>query len=121
MAELKMTFPTRIAKGKLLLGPEYHGCVNTGMRPALLHSRFLAEHPRSSRGYRFVIGPELFVQEAVTRLVMGKVPPGQAFVESALGDWRVTFAKTYATAKKRLAFLSQEIVDWNATQRTSQS
>jgi hypothetical protein len=110
-------FPPRLAKGKIFVGPEYYGCVNTGMRPAILHSKFMEDHPSMVRGYRFAVGPELWVQEAVRRLVLGKVPAGQGFVESALGDWRVTFCKTYATAKTRLEFLAKEIVTWNKQQR----
>lgn len=114
-----MQLPTRLAAGKMFIGPDHYGCMNTGLAPTLLHSKFLHDHPSAGRGYRFAIGPEVFVQEAVRKLVLGKVPPGQAYAEFNDGRDRVTFAKTYATAKRRFGFLVDEITKANAKVRAT--
>lgn len=108
------SLPQRMPLGTMFLGPDYYGCIGTGLRPAILKSSFLRDH---ESGYRFAIGPEIFVQDAVARLVRGRVPRGQAFVEFDEGRRRVTFCKTYVTAKTRFRFLCKEIDEDNAKQR----
>ena len=45
----------RLAKGKGYKGPEFYGCFNTGMAPAIFHSR----------SGKYVVGPELRCRDAM--------------------------------------------------------
>jgi len=45
----------RLAKGKGYKGPEFYGCFNTGMAPAIFHSRT----------GKYVVGPELPARDAM--------------------------------------------------------
>jgi len=45
----------RLAKGKGYAGPEFYGCMNTGMRPSIFHSR---------KGF-YIVGPELRCRDAM--------------------------------------------------------
>lgn len=112
--------PPRLPVGRKFIGPDYYGCSNTGLAPTILHSRWLHLHPLSNRGFRFVIGPDVHLQEAAQLLTTGKVPAGQNFVEFGGGQRRVTFARTYSVAKTRFAFLVKELLAENAKTQASQ-
>lgn len=45
----------RLARGKGFKGPEFYGCFNTGMAPAIFHSR----------SGKYVVGPELRCRDAM--------------------------------------------------------
>ena len=112
---MPVTIPTRLPKGRILLGPDFYGCINTGMAPALLKSGALAKFPTLSRGYRFAVGPHLFVEQAVKALMFGQVKKGRGYYE--FSGRRVTFCKTYATAKRRFTALVTEAESVNAKVR----
>ena len=44
----------RLTKGKGVRGPDFYGCCNTGMAPAIVHSRVAG---------RYLVGPELYITE----------------------------------------------------------
>jgi hypothetical protein len=112
---MPVTIPTRLPKGRILLGPDFYGCINTGMAPALLKSKALANFPTLSRGYRFAVGPHLFVEQAVKALMFDRVKAGRGYYE--FDGRRVVFCKTYATAKKRFAALVEQAEAVNAKVR----
>jgi len=45
----------RLAKGRGYKGPEFYGCFNTGMAPAVFHSRY----------DKYYVGPELYCHDAI--------------------------------------------------------
>ena len=49
-----MTIP-RLAKGRGYKGPEFYGCMNTGMAPAIFHSRT----------GKYLVGPEIPCRDAM--------------------------------------------------------
>lgn len=110
---MKIEFPRRLTLGKMMVGPEWYGCINTGMRAVMYKSKILAQNPRAGRGLLFVCGPQLHCQDAVSALLMGNVPEGQNFVEFNSGRVRVTFCRTYKTAKARFQVLCDEQEKWN--------
>jgi len=105
--------PSRLRLGQKCIGPDHYGCMNTGLAPAMLHSRWLHEHPLSNRGFLYVIGPDIYLQQAAKMLISGAVPADHSFVEFS-DKIRVTFARTYDVAKERFAFLVNEITEQNA-------
>jgi hypothetical protein len=112
---MPMTIPHRMPKGRILLGPDFYGCINTGMAPALLKSKALADYPTLSRGFRFAVGPHLFVEQAVKALMFNQVKQGRGYYE--FDGRRVTFCRTYATAKRRFAVLVSAAEAANAEAR----
>lgn len=105
--------PLSLHLGRKFIGPDHYGCMNTGLAPTILHSRWLHAHPKSNRGFRYVVGPDIYLQQAAKMLIAGHVPYDETFVE--FGDQiRVTFHRTYDTAKRRFAFLVKEITEANA-------
>jgi hypothetical protein len=109
---MPVKMPHRMPLGQMIIGPDFYGCINTGLAPTLLHSRALSVSSTAFRGFRFVIGPRLYVERGVLALIQNKVPSGRAYMEFD-GNRRVTFAKTYATAKRRFAALveAQEVAN----------
>lgn len=55
----KITVP-RLAKGKGYKGPEFYGCFNTGMAPAIFHSRT----------GKYIVGPEMRCRDAMREFVL---------------------------------------------------
>ncbi len=47
----------RLRPGRGYGGPEFYGCMNTGLRPAIIHSR----------SGKYVVGPELRCRDAMRR------------------------------------------------------
>ena len=107
----------RLWLGQKLVGPDHYGCMNTGLAPAMLRSRWLHEHPLSNRGFRYVIGPDIYLQQAAKMLTSGAVRADESFVEFS-DKIRVTFARKYETAKRRYAFLVKEITANNERLRS---
>ena len=108
-----MDIPNRLLLGRMVVGPDYYGCHNTGLAPAILHSIWLQRHPLSNRGFHYVVGPQVHLQDAARKLIAGDVPQDASFVEFGDGRRRVTFARTYKTALTRFAFLVDEITKAN--------
>lgn len=113
--------PTRLTTGKFFVGPDFHGCINTGHAPAILKSSALAKYPTLSRGYVFAVGPVLFVEDAIKALMYDRVPKGQAYYERDHDRrYRVRFFKTYAAAKKHFLILVAAMVSANALVRAKE-
>jgi hypothetical protein len=116
-----LNLPTRLTTGKFFVGPDYHGCINTGHAPAILKSSALAKYPALSRGYVFAVGPVLFVEDAIKALMFDRVPEGQAYYERDHDRrYRVRFFKTYAAAKKEFSSLVAARVAANAQVRAEE-
>lgn len=50
----------RLSKGKGYKGPEFYGCCNTGMAPAIFHSRT----------GKYIVGPEMRCRDAMRDFVL---------------------------------------------------
>jgi hypothetical protein len=105
--------PLSLHLGQKFIGPDHYGCMNTGLAPAILHSRWLHAHPHSNRGFKYVVGPDIYLQQAAKMLVAGQVAYDETFVDFS-DRIRVTFARSYDVAKRRFAFLVKEIKENNA-------
>lgn len=124
---MPIVLPKRLPLGKFIIGPDFHGCINTGTAPALLYSRVLRRWPILSRGYRFAVGPHVYVENAISALTSGLVPSGRAYHEQrrARGEidtkrTRVRFFKTAAGAKKHFADLVAAAEAVNANVRAKE-
>ncbi len=102
------SLPLKMKAGQILLGPDFYGCINTGIAPAILHSRILKEYPRLNRGYRFVVGEQMYVEQAAKDLLFDRVPKTQAYIEYEDGRRSAKFFRTYKAAKNHFLFLSAE-------------
>ena len=115
--------PDRLQTGRFYLGPDFHGCVNTGHAPAILKCRLFHEHPALARGFRFVVGPHLYCEEAAKALAFDHVPQGRTYYEPRGANskrYRVRFFKTAAAAKKHFAMLVREAETVNARVRAEE-
>jgi len=111
------SLPLRMGMGKNIVGPDYSGCCNTGMAPAIVKSALLNEYKSMSKGYKFVVGPELYVREAAVALLGGRLGKHKARYTRDWGRIVVRFFKTYASAKKYFMTLVNGIVAENEQQR----
>ena len=118
----RKALPQRLTLGRYVLGPDFHGCINTGMAPAMLKSTVLHKHPSLARGFQFAVGPQIQVEPAVRDLVFGKIPDGQSYHQPPkLGrHHRVRFFKTYASARKHFQSLVQAAEEQNAKVRAEE-
>ncbi len=68
MSETKVP---RLAKGQGIKGPEFYGCCNTGLAPAIVNSSIAG---------RYIVGPELYVTESQFVRAIGLAPYKRKFV-----------------------------------------
>ena len=61
----------RLTKGKGVRGPDFYGCCNTGMAPAIVHSNVAG---------RYLVGPELYVSDFQYTFQIFKQPRKRKFV-----------------------------------------
>ena len=102
--------PVKLPVGKLFIGSEYHGCCNTGNRPAMLHSKRLDDWKSLNvHNYRFAVGPELWVSDACQEYLAGKIK-NASWIR---GSRKVKFFKTYKGAKKYFLELQAEVERFN--------
>lgn len=97
-----MNMPSRMTMGRYLVGPDHYGCSNTGLAPAILKSNALASSGRLdglARGFKFAVGPQLFIGEAISAMVRGRMPKGGTWKHGTVVKSNVRFFKTYKAAK----------------------
>lgn len=115
--------PTRLTLGRYVLGPDFHGCINTGTAPAMLKARVLAPNTRwasLTRGFRFAVGPHVYVEDAITALLYDRIDGKTYYERKGHNNSRVRFFKTYASAKKYFATLVAEAEKTNARVRAEE-
>ena len=61
----------RLAKGQGIKGPEFYGCCNTGLAPAIVNSSIAG---------RYIVGPELYVTESQFVRTIGLNPRKRKFM-----------------------------------------
>ena len=93
-----MNMPSRMKTGRYIVGPDFYGCSNTGMAPAILKSKALANYGRLglARGFKFAVGPMLFIEDAINNVVRGRMKKGAT---ANFGQHKVRLFKTYKAAK----------------------
>jgi len=106
-----MELPQRLGKGRGVRGPDHYGCCNTGLAPAIMKSQALCNDPKLSNGYKFVVGPELFVDDAIRAMYTGKVS-GRTWRDHTR-RYVVRFFKNYKAAKKAFQSLVDTITQEN--------
>ncbi len=96
-----MNMPSRMTTGRYIVGPDHYGCSNTGMAPAILKSNALASYGRLglARGFKFAVGPQILIGEAISALVRGRMKKGATWKHGTITMSRVRFFKTYKAAK----------------------
>jgi hypothetical protein len=104
--------PVRLPLGKFFVGPDFYGCINTGMAPAILKSRLLKSYDRLGlvKGFKFAVGPGLFVEDAIKDMTRGRVK-GSTWKRS--GRYTVKFFKTSKGAKAYFSRLVEKAVEVN--------
>ena len=126
VADLRESIP-RLRKGDGIAGPEYFGCVNSGVRPVL---RRLLRTPKPT----FLVGSWFAVDTAITEITLAKlgreVPKGRG-LDTKIGtrrivkgldgkaterDWVYVFSTKKAAVEKFLE-LSGEVLERNAEAR----
>jgi len=94
--------PSRLGLGKVIKAPEFFGCMNTGRRPCLGRPKIFQEYSAINlKGFRFAVGPELYLMEAVKRYLFGKATHAtkdEPKVKGKTPCYTVKFYKTYKAA-----------------------
>ncbi len=113
-----MKMPSRMTTGRDLEGPDYYGCVNSGMAPAILKSKALADYGRLglARGFKFAVGPQLFIQDAINDVIRGRMKKGATWTRDG-GHYKVRLFKTYKAAKAYFEKLVAEVIAINAAEQ----
>ncbi|KKN66363.1 hypothetical protein LCGC14_0471840 [marine sediment metagenome] len=95
-----MNMPSRMTTGRYLVGPDFYGCSNTGMAPAILKSNALASYGRLglARGLKFAVGPQVYIADAISDVVRGRMKKGATWTNNN-GLHKVRLFKTYKAAK----------------------
>jgi len=96
--------------GQGICGPEFRGCVNSGVRPAILKSKKLKVWgSRLGRPARYAVGPELYLHDAI-----------QAYLINSnikrvwkSGSQEVRFFKTSASARRYFKELCDRVLSFN--------
>jgi hypothetical protein len=60
----------RLTKGKGIRGPDYYGCLNTGMAPAIINSSIAG---------RYLVGPELYITTRDFAFAIARQPNKRKF------------------------------------------
>jgi len=101
----------RIPVGKMLRGPDYHGCIS-GMSPCLVHSANLERW--DTHGFRYAVGPEMLVSDAVRAMIDNKTSSKTRHLDNKHYPWRtVYFYKTRSSATKRYITLVDAVLEAN--------
>lgn len=95
-----MNMPSRMKTGLYIVGPDFYGCSNTGMAPAILKSRALQSwlNVPVARGFKFAVGPQIYIEDAIKALLHGRMKKGATWTNSN-GIHKVRLFKTYKAAK----------------------
>ena len=109
--DFEVLLPRRLPIGKMVRGPEYYGCCNTGHMPVLVHSAQLENF--CSRGFRFCVGDDLYISDAMNAVLFPKAGKPKTSV------WKtkyatVRFFKTYKAAKKYFLDRCETIWEFSA-------
>ena len=91
--------PVRLPLGRVFTGPDFYGCFNTGMAPSILKSKLLNLYDRRGlvKGYKFAVGPWLFLEDAIRDMTRGRVK-GASWSRGE--RYKIRFFKTSKGAKK---------------------
>lgn len=113
-----MRMPKRMIAGRYLLGPDFYRCSNTGTAPAILKSKALANYGRLglARGFKFVVGSQIYIEEAISAVVRGRMPTGATWTSDS-NQRKVRFFKTYKAAKVAFEKLVDEAVAVNRAEK----
>ena len=109
--DFEARLPRRLPIGKMVCGPEYYGCCNTGHMPVLMHSARLENF--CMQGFRFAVGDELYIADAMNAILFPKAGKPKTSV------WKtkyatVRFFKTYKAAKKYFLDRCETIWEFSA-------
>lgn len=109
--DFEARLPHRLPVGKAVCGPEYYGCCNTGHMPVLVHSARLENF--CSRGFRFCVGDELYISDAMNAVLFPK--PGKPKTSVWKTEYAtVRFFKTYKAAKKYFLDRCERVWEFSA-------
>ena len=107
--------PARLPLGKFVIGPDHYGCMNTGLAPGLLKSRKFKAYGNLVDNYKFAVGPQLFIEDAISAKCFGK-STGKTF-HKVDNHYIVKFFKTAKPAKAYFEKLCQVIIESNQESR----
>lgn len=112
--------PRVLSLGIKIVGPDYTGCVNSGMQPVLWRSRTLdsqKQFPKSDTGYRYVVGPYLYVEDAVSAHIRGKCKSLWTHPQFKGSRWTVRLFKTAKGAKEEYLRICRSLIEANEKDR----
>lgn len=104
------TLPSRMRDNQYLRGPDHYGCINTGLAPILYKSKDMRKYPDLAKGFKFLVGPEMFSVDAVKALMIFKRVSGRTY---KMHGRTIKFYKKYKSAKAEFTRQVKEIQDTN--------
>ena len=104
------SLPSRMRDNQYLRGPDHYGCINTGLAPILYKSKDMRKYPDLAKGFKFLVGPEMFSVDAVKALMIFKRVTGRTY---KIHRHTIKFYKKYKSAKAEFARQVKKIQDVN--------
>ena len=104
------TLPSRMKDNQYLRGPDHYGCINTGLAPILYKSKDMRKYPDLAKGFKFLVGPEMFSVDAVNALMRFHRVTGRTY---KIHRHTIKFYKKYKSAKAEFARQVKKIQDTN--------
>lgn len=105
------SLPSRMRDNQYLKGPDHYGCVNSGLAPILMKSRDMRKYPDLAKGFKFLVGPDMFSQDALRALMINQEVSGRTYTKD--GRYKVKFYKKYKSAKVEFTRQVKKIQDAN--------
>lgn len=90
------SLPSRMKDNQYFRGPDHYGCCSTGLAPVLMKSRDMRRYPDLARGFKFLVGPEVFTDDALRALMIHRKVKGRTYKRDR---HTVKFYKAYKSAK----------------------
>lgn len=108
--------PRRLGANHYLRGPDHYGCSNSGLAPVIMKSKDMWKFPNLARGFKFLVGPEAFTDDALRALMIHRKVKGRTYKRDR---HVIRFFKTYRAAKREFTKLVTDIWrDNDAARRT---
>lgn len=104
------SLPSRMRDNQYLRGPDHYGCINTGLAPILMKSKDMRKFPRLAKGFKFLVGPEMFSTDALKALMIHHKVTGRTYKRDR---HTVKFYKAYKSAKIEFTKQVKKIQDAN--------
>jgi len=105
------SLPSRLKDNQYLKGPDHYGCINTGFAPILMKSKDMRKFPDLAKGFKFLVGPDMFSQDALRALMIHHKVKGRTYTRN--GRYKVKFYKKYKSAKAEFTRQVKKIQDAN--------